>query len=483
MKSEKYLCLSASICGHKPLRLTSRMKILLITSFFPPTHTAGTEKRTLGYALKLHERGHQVQVLCAGDWEKGAVYWNGHRDEVYRQIPVRRIDFNWTLAPNPNRYLYRNPLAAKKLEQWLKQWQPDIVHITSCLTLSASVIEAVKAQNLPLVLTLTDYWFICPRISLLRSNGSLCNGRTTHWDCLQCLSADTKAYRGLHAILPKPAAAAAMTWLSRHSAFSKRRGLRGMALDMAERKAYLAEMINAADRITAPSDYLRQVFHNSGNPADIQVIHSGHDLSWLRKMPPKNPSPVIRFGYIGQVIPVKGVHTLLQAFIAANLKERARLDIFGGCKADSDYFKQLESLAAGQETIRFHGPFQHSQLGEVLARLDVLVAPSEWHENNPRVIQEAFAGKTPVIASDVGGIAEFVRHEENGLLFKRGNAADLAVQLQRIANETDLLPRLQQGLPRVKTGDEEVDELETLYKELLQTFFQVLSYGAHIVMG
>ncbi len=447
------------------------MKILLITSFFPPTHTAGTEKRTLGYALKLQSRGHEVQVLCAGDWEKGAAYWNGYSDEVYRQIPVRRVNFNWTLSPDPNQFLYRNPVVAKNLGQWLRQWQPDIVHITSCLTLSASVIQAVKEQNLPLVLTLTDYWFICPRISLLRSDGSLCDGRTTDWDCLKCLTADTKAYRGLDAVLPEPAAAAALQWLSKYPTLSKRRGLRGMALNMADRKAYLAEMIRAADRITAPSAYLQEVFYNSGMTAPIQVIHSGHDLSWLEKMPPKKPSPVIRFGYIGQVIPVKGVHTLLTAFTSANLGRRARLDIFGGYEPDSDYMRQLKSISAGQDAINFHGPFPHSQLGEILAQLDVLVTPSEWHENNPRVIQEAFAGKTPIIASDVGGIAEFVQHEQNGLLFERGSAEDLAEQLRRVVDEAGLLQRLQKGLPTVKTSDEEVSELETLYKELLQTFF------------
>ena len=58
------------------------MKILLLTSFFPPTHTAGTEKRTFGYAKTLLERGHAVQVLCAGKWESGEQYWNGARDEA-----------------------------------------------------------------------------------------------------------------------------------------------------------------------------------------------------------------------------------------------------------------------------------------------------------------------------------------------------------------------------------------------------------------
>ena len=103
----------------------------------------------------------------------------------------------------------------------------------------------------------------------------------------------------------------------------------------------------------------------------------------------------------------------------------------------------------------------------MLSEIDVLVVPSLWHENSPRVIQEAFAGKTPVIASHVGGISEFVKHEENGLLFERGNVNDLARQMRRVVDEPGLLENLVAGIPKVKTMEEEVNELESIYCELL----------------
>ena len=68
----------------------------------------------------------------------------------------------------------------------------------------------------------------------------------------------------------------------------------------------------------------------------------------------------------------------------------------------------------------------------MLSQIDILVVPSRWHENNPRVIQEAFASKTPVIAANVGGIVEFMQHEFNGLLFERNDVADLARQLRLV---------------------------------------------------
>jgi glycosyltransferase involved in cell wall biosynthesis len=324
------------------------MRILFFSNFFPPGHTAGTEKRTLGYALRLESLGHKAQVVCAGDWDEGDRYWNGYVDETYRQIPVRRINLNWTLAPDPNRFLYCNPVIERQAQRWLAQWEPDIVHITSCLTLSASVIQAAKACQLPVVLTLTDFWFVCPRVILLRGDGSLCDGRTTSWDCLKCMLWDEKAYRVLSSILSDELAGSVLTWISKYHQISRMRGLRGMALDMEHRKSYLAEMIDAADRVIAPSAFLRLVLKGCGISTPIRVIHSGHDLAWLGTLPKKQPVHRIRIGYIGQIIPIKGVHILMSAFQSAALMDWAQVSVFGDYGKSPEYVEQLASLANGK---------------------------------------------------------------------------------------------------------------------------------------
>ncbi|MFZ1507845.1 MAG: glycosyltransferase, partial [Anaerolineae bacterium] len=87
-------------------------------------------------------------------------------------------------------------------------------------------------------------------------------------------------------------------------------------------------------------------------------------------------------------------------------------------------------------------------------------------ENNPLVIQEAFAAHVPVIASNQGGMAEFVTHEQNGLLFTPGDADSLAAALRRLLLEPDLLPRLRRQAPAVKTVQAELAELLHIYHEL-----------------
>ena len=444
------------------------MKILLVTSFFPPTHTAGTEKRTLGYAKTLLERGHSVQVLCAGEWEQGGRYWNGYSDEVFQGVPVRRVHLNWTKSPDPNAYLYDNPEVERFLNEWLAAWQPDLVHVTSCLTLSASLIASAKKHSLPVVLTLTDFWFVCHKLSLLKYDGSLCDGVTTSRDCIQCLCWESSAYQKVRRLGSAPVATGVFDFLSRFPSLNQRPGLRGMALHIPQRKDFLARMLDAADIVIAPSSHLYQTLRRSGVKREMRVIHSGHDLSWLKAPLVKSRSNSVRFGYIGQFIPTKGVHTLLEAFGGQDWQGKAELHLYGDQNADAPYWQRLEQIEnPNPGAVVFHGPFPHEKLAEILNELDVLIVPSLWHENNPRVVQEAFASKTPVIASDVGGIAEYVKHEVNGYLFRRGDSMELQRQIRLLVEDPARLEQLIARLPAVKTMSNEIDEIVSCYRQLI----------------
>ena len=241
-----------------------------------------------------------------------------------------------------------------------------------------------------------------------------------------------------------------------------------MALNMGHRKAYLSHALELVDRVVAPSQVMRDTFVSASSRQDIETIHSGHDLDWLEAMPLREPSDLLRFGYIGQIHPNKGLHVLLGAFLATRLSDDARLDIYGDLCQSPDYANDLRVKANDfSSRVAFHGRFAHAELGKVLSSIDILVVPSVWPENNPRVVHEALAAGVPVVGSDVGGISEFVQHEANGLLFDRGNEAELAKQMQRFVTEPNLLQRLRTHIAPVKTIKQEVTELVGLYEQLL----------------
>jgi glycosyltransferase involved in cell wall biosynthesis len=443
------------------------LKVLFITNGFPPHRWAGTETYTANIAKELQNRGHLVQVLCAGRWRDGASYWNGHADDSYQGVPVRRLNLNWRKAPDPFRYLHDNPVVGDYLVGYLKQVGPDLVHVTSCETLSASVLRVVKDAGLPLVLSLTDFWFLCPRIKLLRSDGENCNGLTTAWECLRCKLHDSKAYRWPSRILPENAVSFLLTSISRYPLLTRQRGLRGMAGDMAERKAFLRQALSWPDVRTTASPFVRDIYAAGGIEAPIKVQPYGHDLDWLDGYVGKTPSDVLRIGFIGQIIESKGVHLLLKAArsLQAGLEGKFTLFIYGNLQKTPAYGDQLRTMAANLANVQFPGTYAHDQSGAVFANIDVLVVPSLWYDF-PLVIYEAFATGTPVIATNLGGMAEAVSNEVSGLLFERGDADDLTRQLRRVLEEPGLLERLQAGVPPVKTIEEEVTELETIYQSL-----------------
>jgi glycosyltransferase involved in cell wall biosynthesis len=107
------------------------------------------------------------------------------------------------------------------------------------------------------------------------------------------------------------------------------------------------------------------------------------------------------------------------------------------------------------------------EMARAFSDLDVIVVPSLWYENSPTVILEAFAHRIPVIATNLGGMAELVDHEINGLLFHLGDVNDLARQIHRLLKEPGLLPRLQDGIGPVKTVSQQIDEFEELFMRAL----------------
>jgi glycosyltransferase involved in cell wall biosynthesis len=105
----------------------------------------------------------------------------------------------------------------------------------------------------------------------------------------------------------------------------------------------------------------------------------------------------------------------------------------------------------------------------VFSRFDVLVVPSLWYDF-PLVIYEAFASQTPVIASNLGGMAEAIEHAVNGLLFEPESSEDLADQIKQFLLQPQLLKNLIDGSLVVKTVDQEAMELENVYQYLIDQY-------------
>jgi glycosyltransferase involved in cell wall biosynthesis len=96
-----------------------------------------------------------------------------------------------------------------------------------------------------------------------------------------------------------------------------------------------------------------------------------------------------------------------------------------------------------------------------------VVVPSIWWENSPLVIQEARMNHRPVIASGVGGMAEKVRHEVDGLHFPVGDAHGLADTIRRAIESPEMWDRFRDELDGAHPMDVHVVRMTEMYERLL----------------
>jgi glycosyltransferase involved in cell wall biosynthesis len=156
----------------------------------------------------------------------------------------------------------------------------------------------------------------------------------------------------------------------------------------------------------------------------------------------RTPSKPLQLLFIGQLRVEKGTHLLSETI--ARLGDDVRLSIAG----DGALAPEIALLAARDSRVTQHGFVRGVQKDQLFNQADVLLFPSTWTENAPLVLSEAMMHGLPVIASDIGAIPEFVRHESNGLLFPVRDASSLATSIQRLQCESGLLTRLSQGASR-----------------------------------
>ncbi len=442
------------------------MKILQIVHGFPPKNIAGTEVYTYNLSSEL-AKNHETFVFYRGSDCNVPEY----------QISRKRMGNLNTLCINNSFRLcnsfedtYRNDQIAEKLNDVLVEIKPDIVHIQHLLYLSANIVKKIKECHIPVIFTLHDYWLICPQGQLLRDNTTLCRGESHH-ECVNCVLHQISiskpvfsAYFFLRKNAPEPLVQLFRDiYLSYRRLFSSSRTKAARLIE--ERVQYMHRLCTEVDLFISPSRFLRQKFIDFGIPEErISFIPYGFNLEEL-KSSQKTPANKLRFGFIGNLLPAKGAHLLISCFNKIS-NDKVELKIYGQVNSYKGalvgYLKSIKKLAKNSN-IKFMGGVDHGKIAEIFKEIDLLVVPSIWYENAPLVIQEAFATRTPVIASRIGGIPELINDGVNGLLFNPGDEADLKNKIQHVIDNPNILKEFGENAPEVKTIKENAQEIERAY--------------------
>ncbi|MBD9520752.1 glycosyltransferase family 4 protein [Ensifer sp. ENS02] len=387
-----------------------KKRILVAAHNHPALHPGGTEIFAHDLFRAYQRAGHEALFLGAtnqthrqvrpgtsfqaiGPEGDEVLLWSGHFDRFF----MSQIDL-YGVVPD--------------LTELLRDFRPDVVHIHHLLLLGAEFPHIVR-RTLPdcrIVMTLHDYYPLCHHDGLMvRTSGKeLCHKSTPD----RC-----------------------------HSCF------KDIPLDrFVLREQHLKALLRTVDRFISPSQFLRQRFIDWGlNGDQIDVIANGlppRDAP-SRKGQPENDRPV--FGYFGNLNPWKGTSVLLEA--ARQLIDeglRFELRVHGGAPFQADSFKDeiARLFKKTAPSVQQRGAYRREDIGELIAAVDCTIVPSIWWENAPLVIGEAQSQRKPVIASNIGGMAEMVQDGVNGITVSPNDPRALAAAMRRMAESPDLRRRL-----------------------------------------
>ena len=403
------------------------MKVLLINKFLYPK--GGDAISTLTTGELLSKKGHSV------------VFWGmkhpANPEYPYAEYFVDYIDYEGALSVKKKisyaiTILYSFE-AREMIRKLLKKDRPDIVHLNNFAhQISPSILNVFSKYNLPVVMTMRDYKLVCPSYSMLLDGKpcEMCKNGKYYW-CF--FNKCTK------------------------NSFSKSL-LNTLEMYLHHRIMHIYKKI---DVFISPSIFLMNKIREMNFTGKVIYLPNFVNLELFSPCYDSEDNSIV---YTGRLSPEKGIMTLMRAVKGLNVK----LKIIG----EGPLREELEGKKL--DNVYFFGYMDQKELKEELKKSILLVIPSKWYENNPRVVMEAFATGKPVIGARIGGIPELVKDGVTGYTFKPGNAWDLRSKILMLTRDPDKI--VQMGKNARKFVEENFNQ-EKHYQGLMEIYQMAL--GKH----
>jgi glycosyltransferase involved in cell wall biosynthesis len=299
-----------------------------------------------------------------------------------------------------------NPQSAESVQLLVRYNHIEVAHFHNIFpVMSPSVYRAARNEGAAVVQTLHNFRLVCPGNTMYRDNHLCadCVGKLLPWP-----SVLHACYRG-----DRQATAVSAAMLAYHRA----RGTWSSNIDV----------------YVALSEFNRSLFCRAGF-ADASIFVKPN---FLKSDP--GPGARKRTGalFFGRLIPEKGILTLLEAW--KRIGSKLPLTILG----DGPLRDEVASAADSSDgAVKWLGWRSRSEVDEALGAASVVISPSVWLEAGPLSLIESFARGTPVIASRLGSLSEFVKPGVSGYLFDPGNPASLVEAVEKFLKLPDCGSRM-----------------------------------------
>ncbi|MGQ9627674.1 MAG: glycosyltransferase family 4 protein [Anaerolineae bacterium] len=415
------------------------MRILALSSLYPPRYLGGYELGCRDVMERLRRRGYETGVLTSAYGLRGSSCQvpgalevpDVKEGRVWRVLDFRTLSFSQK-EPITSR-AWRELRNHWALHRVLDAFRPDVAMLWDLAGLLKTLPLALQKAGLPVIYALSSSWLLeyaDPPDRWLAFWAGRPKGFLRRW-----------VKRAALEILKVPLGSRLPLWAE--------------PLDL--RFAFFTSQALKARHLEA------------GMPiAEARVIHWGIPLELFRPGERLFPLGEVKLLFAGRVVREKGVHTAIEALaLLRGSGLEIRLDIAGPCP-DEGYLAFLKELAAGlglAGRVNFVGFQRREEMPEIYRSHDVLVFPSLWEEPFPLTLLEAMACSMPVVSTATGGGAEILIDGENSLTFPPGNVPALARSLKRLLSDRNLYASIATGALRTARRfdiERMVDEIEAL---------------------
>ncbi|HUO17207.1 MAG TPA: glycosyltransferase [Verrucomicrobiae bacterium] len=324
-----------------------------------------------------------------------------------------------------------------EFKELLRREKPDLVHVHNIwVMISPSIYVASHDAGIPVVQTFHNYRLLCPAGTFFR-NGNICEECLDHGQLRSVLHGCYRESR------TETAAKALML------AIHRRRGT----------------WTDCIDAFIALSHFSRDKFVRGGLPPEKLFVKP----NFVHPDPGVDSAKENYAVFIGRLSPEKRVSTVLNAW--TRLSNPIDLLIIGGGPEAAGLQKQAQRH--GLRHVDFRGYLPREQALALMQRSRFLIFSSEWYENFPVTIAEAFACGVPVICSNMGAMQEIVEDGRTGLYFLPGDPEDLAEKVDWAWNHPERMEEMgreaRKEYEQKYTAEENYPQLMKIYEHVLAT--------------
>ena len=345
----------------------------------------------------------------------------------------------------------------------LEKERPDVLHVHGYTHgVTRAMLSAAQQRGIRIVFTYHTPTATCGRGTLMLFGDTLCDGVLDARRCAACVLHS----RGVPRLVANALSHAPLypSKLVRHGRIAV--GLRMREL-MELRHAEIRNFLAHVDHIIAPARWVLELLLRIGVERErITLNRQGtQDIAAPPARTAQSAGP-LRLVFLGRMDESKGLHLLIEAMADAPELD-VRLDVYTIAQSEGAYGERIRKAAENDARISFEAPQPYQRIMTVLSDYDALIVPSQWLETGPLVVLEAFAAGLPVIGSRLGGIAELVRDDVDGVLVAASDVNAWRDTLQRLAEQPQILNRLRANVGRPRTMKQVAADMQQVYRAVL----------------